>query len=268
MKSQVKSLNTIVNSSGFLYQLRIEKEIRENIIAPDSRWKIVGREHRWVNPATGNEGFIDLLLDTGILILVIECKRVTEGRWIFLVPEGSYPMQRARLLWTHVDSNKSVFDWSEFKVNPISSETMFCVVRGQGEKDVPMLERLASTLLLSAEALSVEDIQLKSNGQRSKQRVFMPMIITNADLYECKFDSALIDIATGRTDSTEFQPIPFIRFRKSLASGIPSRTNPDSIHEANIASERTVFIVNSNYLRDTFNELNLPYEGYWPWSNL
>ena len=89
MKSQEKTLNTIINASGFLFQLRIENELRENVIAPDSRWKIVGREHRWVNPSTGYEGFIDLLLDTGTLILVIECKRVTEGHWVFLVPEAS-----------------------------------------------------------------------------------------------------------------------------------------------------------------------------------
>jgi hypothetical protein len=172
------------------------------------------------------------------------------------------------LLWTHVGSDKPISDWSDFKVTPPSPEAMFCVVRGQGENHVPMLERLASTLLLSTEALSVQDIQLKSNSQVSKARVFMPMIVTNADLFVCKFDPASIDLTTGRTDSTEFQPIPFIMFRKSLASGIPSKTAPDSIQEANIGSERTVFIVNSNYLRDTLKEFNLPYEGHWPWSNI
>jgi len=268
MKSIEEILEPIVNASGFFFQLGVEHELRNHVIKPGSSWNIIGREHRWIHSSTGNEGFIDLLLDTGTILLVIECKRVKNGRWVFLVPRGDSPMNRARLLWTHTDEVQSISDWSDFKVTPPSPEAMFCVVRGQGEKEVPMLERLASRLILSAEALSNQDLEIKRSLERSKARVFIPMIITNAELYTCSFDPALIDLQTGMIDETEFEPVPLVRFRKSLSSAIHQRTRPRSLQDLNIANDRTVLVMNSQHMAEGFKELGMPFTGQWPWMNI
>ncbi len=77
----------LVNSSGFLFQERIEEEIRTT--HSKHGWKVLVREHRWEieEPAAG--GFIDLVLKRGNFRLVVECKRLREGHWVFLTPSSA-----------------------------------------------------------------------------------------------------------------------------------------------------------------------------------
>ena len=257
----------VVNASGFLFQLKVEHELRTQVISPGSIWHIVGREHRWVHSQSGAEGYIDLILDTGTIVLVIECKRVTDGMWVFLSAEGSSPMKRARLLWTyHKEGSKPVSDWGDFTIHPPSPEAMFCVARGHGEGDTPMMERIASGLMLATEALAEEELRIRQVSDLPKPRAYIPIIVTNAELRVCRYDLAEVDLATGRIETASSESAPLVRFRKSLSSGIGQRVPSHTLEETSQENERTVFVMSSTSLSALFKELEVPYTGSWPWS--
>jgi hypothetical protein len=157
-----ETLLKVVNKSGFLFQLRVEQEIRRT--KSQHGWKVVGREHRWADAQSGEEGFIDLVLAAGrqFLRMAIECKRVGEGTtWVFLVPDAAMPsMRRARLLWTYTRQEKGFIGWDDFTLSPESPESEFCVVRGQTDRNVPMLERLSGIVVRSLECLAEEELRI------------------------------------------------------------------------------------------------------------
>ena len=258
----------LVNAAGFLFQLRVEHELTTQVITPGSMWKIAAREHRWVHSHTDAQGYIDLILDTGTVFLVIECKRVSDGLWAFLCAENASPMQRARLLWTHRSpDSEAIADWSDFTVTPSSPEAMFCVVRGHGEDNIPMLERIASNLMLAAEALAEEDLALNKGSELAHSRVFIPVLVTNAELRVVRYKPGSVDLGTGRLDSANSEQVLLIRFRKSLTSAIPPRQSPSTIDDAAHMGERTVLVLKSDTLSNTFKKLDMPYKS-WPWEHI
>jgi hypothetical protein len=261
----------VVNKSGFLFQNRIEKDI-ETMKPGD--WYPITYEHRWVDPFDGKEGYIDLILGYGIERMVVECKKVTDAKWIFLVPDNHAETNQARLLWTHEglipneSFRKKISEWHNFRTKSTSLESLFCIVRGQGENDTPMLERLSSSVLRSVESLAKEELDYQRNPD-GEFNIYFPAIVTNATLLVCRYKPDDIDISSGRLDKVNFDEVPLVRFRKNLSSSVQPKKH-QNIKQANLDNERTVFVINSNYIIDVLKELKLPYEinSPWPWEDL
>jgi len=127
------------------------------------------------------------------------------------------------------------------------------MIRGSGENDSPLLERIASKLLVSVEALAAEETSLRLiSDTRDPRRVYVPVIITTARLWVCRFNAEDIDLATGDVSGTEFQEVPLIRFKKALTpprvpepgrdvSEMPHRT----FRRVSREQERTVLVMNA-----------------------
>jgi hypothetical protein len=266
MANNKDSLTDMLNSSGFLFQLRLEEEIKKSRpISPMGEWQQIAREHKWTDPLDGKEGFIDIVLESGDTTrLIIECKRVTDASWLFLVPSDESETRRGQFLWT--ESNSGMSDWHNFKFDPPSLEATFCVVRGQGEKDAPLLERISSSLIRSTESLANEELKLTKQERRI--RLYLPVIVTNAMLFACRFNRSNINLDTGKLSESDFNETPFIRFRKNLSSTLKSESPfTKSLSEINQQNERTVLIINANELTKTLRTLNLSYKlnAPWPW---
>jgi len=250
---------------------RVEREI-ETTMPGD--WRPIAHEHRWIDTFDGKEGYIDLILEYGIERLVVECKKTTDATWVFLVQNNQDQTNRARLLWTYEGPipqeqfRRKITEWHNFRTRAKSLESSFCVIRGQGEKDTPMLERLSSYLLRSVESLANEELEYKANPEGS-YRIYFPAIITNTTLFACQYDPSRVDISTGRLNNANFTEVPSIRFRKNLSSSIQAQKY-SKIEQANLDYERTVFVINSNHIIETLKEMKLPYEinSPWPWENL
>jgi hypothetical protein len=214
----------IVNKSGFLFQTRIEKEIE---LKKPGDWSPITHEHRWVDPLDGKEGYIDLILEYGIERMVIECKKLTDAKWIFLVPNNHNETNEARLLWTYEGIipnetfRKKISEWHNFHTKITSFEALFCIVRGQGENDTLMLERLSSYLLRSVESLAKEELDYQ-RGPTGEYNIYFPTIVTNATLLVCRYESDNIDISTGHLEKAKFEEMPLVRFRKNLSSSVQS----------------------------------------------
>ena len=245
-----ESLLNIVNSSGFLFQMRVADELRKSKWKW-CHWKIVAEEHRWTDEKSGEEGFIDIVLQAGVNRLVVECKRVRDGNWIFLGNNyDNYEKTKSRVLLTHkLGDKRDLIYWDDLNLSPESRESKFCVVRGTGENSKPMLENIAGKLLKSLEALALEEFRIES-GNPNELRFYFPIIITNANLWYCTFDENNIDLSIGELslDKCELQSVPYLRFRKNLSTNRPLSKSLNMLSELNNEYDRTVFIINVNDL--------------------
>ncbi len=271
MAETPESLLKLINASGFLFQLRVAHEIEQS--AGQHGYRIAAREHRWINPVSGDDGFIYLVLENGRLRLVVECKRVLDGTWVFLVPNTDRAdTTRARAGWTHEGVDRSQLGgWHDFWVEPKSQEALFCQLRGQNERDKPMLERVAGTLLHAVEAIASEELGYGRSDNTSRERIkfYVPVIVTNARLEMCRFSPSEVDINSGQLPDghVTFQTVPFIRFRKPLTTTLNPRMPPQDLMQANMAQERTVFVVNVAALPEFLRACTIrPWSNSeWPW---
>jgi hypothetical protein len=95
---------SIANSSGFPLQIAISKIVRES-----SRWKVLLEEHPWRLDINGEGGFIDIVVEDKIShfeTFVIECKRVRQTAWVFLLPK---PFHQKSINDLHFESERTVF---------------------------------------------------------------------------------------------------------------------------------------------------------------
>lgn len=268
MPDDKESLLKIVNASGFLFQLSVEQHIKHLYRPHFSNWSVLSREHRWIDPFISKESFVDLILQSHAGRMIIECKRIRGGEWIFLIANSATDMYRARLLWTFQRENhKPYSDWDEFKFTYSSPESAFCVIRGKGEGDTPMLERLSGLVLRSTEIFAEQELRIGPDREYGPARIYIPTIITNAELKICRFDPDAIDIKTGTLPDAEFESVPVVRFRKSLSSTFHSNYEHSSINESYEMQQRTVFIINANSLGSVLPNSEIkPFssDGY-PW---
>jgi hypothetical protein len=264
MTDETLNLKKIVNSSGFLFQLRVEREVGPSRL---HQWEVLAREHPWIDKESENEGYIDLVLGQGITRMVIECKRTQDANWIFLLPDNSYGTQLRSMYISSVAPQQYRSGAHDFHPNPQSFISEFCVVRGQGEKDSPMLERISGGLLNSLEALAVEEVLLSSRYSYGNRYVYVPVIVTNARLHVCRFKIEDVSLDEGKLTDANFESVPLIRFRKSLTTRLTQNSAADTIEQANKNKLRTVLVVHADSFDDLLfnwklqlNELNQP-----PW---
>lgn len=179
-------LKQYVNSSGFPMQIGLENFV--NNTSSDHGWKVLYKEHSWYSPYSSNSGFIDLVLidRRRTSIMVIECKRVQNTNWIFLLSSEDQERRRHVKVWiSRFDGeNKKFFDWNDVAVSPSSPESEFCVIPGQDRKSRPMIEKVAAELVEATEALSLEDYHLYK-AEMNFIRMYFNVIVTTADLNFC-----------------------------------------------------------------------------------
>ena len=113
------------------------------------------------------------------------------------------------------------------------------------------MERLASEVIDSVEGLGEEEIlihQSQSHVDRLLAFLF-PVIVTNAEIAICSFNPSKVSILDGTLDASAatISTVPFIRFRKSLATAFPEGIF-SNLKEANEAREVTVFVVTASSL--------------------
>lgn len=247
-------LRKLVDATGFAFQIAVE----QLAAVSSSPYRVLATEHAWAHSETGETGFADIILEGEGNRLVIECKRIRGGgQWVFLRPERRSPAvtaksRRVEVLWTGVSATQSATSVDRFFFAPETSQCPFCVVRGSGEDQQPMLERISGLLLSATEAIAQEqmNIDLAHRADRpSSLWFYVPVIVTNADLTICSFDPAKIDASTGLLpDDATFETVTAVRFFKNLSF----RLDPTRVREltaANTAKSRTVIVVNAGGLQ-------------------
>lgn len=250
-----------INKSGFPFQFRIFDEIQRSSRTHD--WSVSTWEHPWINKETGSSGFIDLALqhNHSMVTMVIECKRVRAEdarllQWTFLIPANEMrPVRTASCLEVESEpgQKRELIIWDDVDVIPESFESEICVLPSDETRNRPILENLASVVLDSVEGLAQEELCVQNShpGAVHLRRFIFPVIVTNATILVCQFKPDSIRISDGALDqaSTTLNTVPFIRFRKSFVTEFPAGQYTTLAH-ANLARQRTVFVVNGASLHD------------------
>ena len=217
-----EQLLKIVNASGFPLQIGLRRTINQSKI--DHGWSVDVEEHHWRHPRSGAEGYIDLVIEHESLFLrlIVECKRPTDAKWIFLTPKGSRPSSQVLSAFaaTKGGGGRDLTGWCDLAIEPASPESAFCVLQGQSDRDRPMLERITDSLLPSVEALAFEELAIPGYYCGGLKHIYVPLVVTTATLYTVSFDPAAVDLEVGQlpVSSANFTPVPFARFRKALAT--------------------------------------------------
>lgn len=253
MKLEDNKLLDLINGSGFLFQLGIEAEVKRT--RHEHLWNVAAREYPWERDGAG--GFIDLVLSRGPLRVVLECKRTREATWVFLTTSDS----KRSFFWCpwaqYVSGSRFQGGWIDFQVLPACPIAEFCIVRGQGEGDKPLLERLCAGLVQAVDGLAEEELQIWSNASQRNLGVYIPVIVTTATLQLCVYDPARVSMTDGSIQEAEFKAVPYVRFRKSLATTLSKEARPDSLEGALADRERSVFIVNAEHFTEFLKELEI-----------
>jgi hypothetical protein len=256
-------LRSLVNASGFVFQLAVEDSVRGTAVKHG--WRVDAREYPW---STGRfAGFADVILRKGPCYLVLECKRQRDSDWVFLLPDAEQSDRtHAKVRWTNtVPHQRPLSDYGDLQIYPASPEVDFCVVRGQSDKDRPLLERVAAEIVEAVEGISAN--LLRINERSGTTHVIIPVIVTTAKLHLCRFDPADIDLATGELPAADFGQVDSVRFRKSFSPGtVPDDREPQELQDLSVGSERTVFVVSAPALPDWLGKFEVLHrDGFMPW---
>ena len=248
---------TQINASGFPFQIRVEHEIRSRY--SEHRWRVSAVEHKWKNKATGQEGFIDIIVEKNPVLgishyLIIECKRMKMGGCVFLNGPEDSEEHRAILLDFRKSHNGEEHPcWRKYDPDPRSLIATFCTVPGQHDKQTPMLERICDSLLDSAESLADEMFSKAPKPQPGSlgiKSLFIPAIVVNTELKSCAIDPKDITLDEGELKDGHgaLASAPYIRFQKNFGTRYNSLDNAVDLKDINKANQRTVFVVNAGSL--------------------
>jgi hypothetical protein len=228
----------------------------------DHGWTVQFQECRWQYPEHGSSGFIDLLLEQPVLNsrIVIECKRATGRDWVFLTPKDyTTSSKKISSFWIQSrgpdQKDQSDYAWLDPEAYPESPESAFCIVQGQEDGKTPMLERIADILLPATEGLAFKLMKEKSH----LHRFYFPVIVTNANLYICKFDPGHINMKDGKLPKGkgEFESVKMVRFRKTLANRCEPSKYLQTFDILRSKEEQTILIMNAVSLSEILKQFKL-----------
>jgi hypothetical protein len=253
--NDTSKLNDLVNKSGFPLQIGIASLIQRT--KDRHGCSVLYQEHAWSNKNDDTDGFIDIVVQNQhkTSFFILECKRVLDSSWIFLIPSMQKREQRNTKAWVtnynDRNSNLNYFGWAFLKSDPGMFESQFCIVPGQDAKSQPMLERISAELVSATEGFAYEERPLVQKDQFAP-RTYFNVIVTTAKLQICRFNPEEVAIDTGTIASTAYEEVPYLKFSKQLSTrevNLPLKYNISfSIPEIVQAKTSTVFIVNSENL--------------------
>jgi len=249
-----------VNSSGFPLQIGIKNIVDDSF--ENHNWRTLFTEHAWRNPNKNETGFIDLVLENqnGIQLLVVECKRVKDTSWIFLIEGETIKNRHHAKSFVFRQSLEDIkrFEWLDITLDPSTPESQFCVIPGTGNNKRSLIERTASELISSTEAFAYENKSLTLKD-RETLKIYFNVIVTTAKLQVCLFKPDSISIENGTISDPYFKEVPYLRFRKQLNPiyKIPKIYSSFGSQEVARAKENTVFVVNSMHLIEFLKEFEI-----------
>jgi len=131
-------------------------------------------------------------------------------------------------------------------------------VAGQDQKSKPMIERIGAELVDATQFFADQDCNYYKS-QPDFIRIFLPVIITTAELKVCEFDVEDVSLDMGEIDKSEAKTVPYLRFRKQLSHRKYSNQFLHGVNYRDIDNEKenTIFVVNSNHIVEFLDEIEI-----------
>lgn len=258
-----EKLRSVLSHSGFPLQMRVRREIEEH--ASEHEFTVVASDFPWMHRE--ETGFVDLVLTKRVWVLVLDCKRAGREEsqpWVFLVSEKDVAeVSRATCLWTGPwkqgggRSRQDGHDDMDFE--PVSYEAEFCAIMGSPDRRENLIERIASTLVKAAKSIYSQQASSKRAQDVNFRAVYVPVIVTTADLHVARVDDVSLD--DGRMRGGKFDRVDVVRLRKSLDQPWGSI---EDLRDAYEQSQRTVFVVRARAIVEFLKDWRLLHAPQWP----
>jgi hypothetical protein len=242
-----KAISGALTASGFPFQLAVRDVFQR------SDWVIVEEEFPWRDPL-GKDEFLDIVSAPSSsnrkVIATVECKKTTKEVYSFLLPPRN---QRDVETFSGLgcraiqdSSPRLVLEVGVWKLLPYGVDAAFCVTSDSSKASERLLEKEAQKLIRATDAFASALRQGKTKaGSVLVECLFVPIIVTNANLYVVPFDPLRdVSLAKGTFEGAppNADPISYVRFRKAFVSGAKGQP-----------SERSVFVVNVEFLQRFLN---------------
>jgi hypothetical protein len=282
------NLTNEINQQGGLFQDACRNLLENSEGYTD--WTVEDVEH----PVSNSDGErrIDIVLrssqraDGLDLRAIVECKRVNPDRaaWVFPVqrmdlPEfefGNFATLESTYETSGVKAPKSSAEpirFSNPSEGPIICDTGYFAIKekranGRNSASQPIEEACRQALSGSY------GLKNELYSQYLKQRIsfrakFIPIIVTTAPLFVAQYKHSDVDIKTGKINedkiyfgSSDPEPVEWLVVDYPAGNTIDPNAVPDGLTTVNTGRlgrmmRRSVFIVNSGYLKQFFKILNL-----------
>jgi hypothetical protein len=253
-----------VNQSGFPFQTALEALVRNT--STRWRWSVTHVEEAWKNGSDERDGFIDLIIENEprTVALIVEAKRTLNTSWIFLVPDSQQMDRRHFNAWVTWSGGRPHFGWHDVTLTPYTSESQFCVVRGQDDSSLSMLEKVGSQLISATEAFAWED-RPNVESKAGEMRLYCSVIVTTATLQVCQYDPREIRLDIGKIPNAVFTEVPVVRFRKQLSTRAMVAPDPESVRAlaGSDTKEHAVFVVNASHLVQFLEDFDIEDSLRW-----
>jgi hypothetical protein len=237
LKSAPNPVFESLTRSGFPFQTAV----RHVISSSPKRWEIHTSEYPWLG-SDNEEYFLDLIATKKEFALTIECKKTRSEILTFLLPlghshTGDIPDFRCLRAESFTVTKRDEYLFCEtWSLWPPSPRSEFCVVGTSASgRDQRLLERDASLVVCATDALA-HDVQRHKTLGKGPPYLFVPVIVTNAQIYTARYEPPEVSLETGEFGKVpkDIKPTPWIRFHKAFATA--GRRDLGS---------RSVFVVNA-----------------------
>ncbi len=274
-----KEILTILSkSSGLPFQRTINNLVK-NTKGYSTNYEVPFTFPDSNGPILGVQGSIDIvgfysLHDKYLPCLFIECKRAYREykSWVIL---GKNKVGKilcvARLRKTNPQGEYSYSTFFEpVELNGIETDLYMgehIVEINEKNKDIntnhqdtaqKSLLQANHGLKAIASGTSFENILEVAKTQKELVQLFMPVVVTNAELLIMDFDRYQADLSTGMldVDIAELKSVPWVIYNYDPPDYLSIRGQIDPNQaETEVLNRRHTFIVNSNHLQDFLNKL-------------
>ena len=263
-----ETIEKVLRDSGFPFQKRVLQEIEAHssehefgVLADDIPWELGELA-----------GSVDLVLARGAHRLLLDCKRAgreESNPWVFLTDGRSQPTTRARCYWRGPvaqpgrppDELGERAAYNDMDFEPVSDESDSCAITGSKDRRDNLIERIARNLLRGAVAISEQERHSTAGRSASYRCVYVPVIVTTADLHVASVTPDNVSLADGRTRNAKVERIDIVRFRKGLE--VPT-WDVEDLRDAHEQSQRTVFVVRGSAIVRFLTQWRLVGAPQWP----
>ena len=112
--------------------------------------------------------------------------------------------------------------------------------------------RPGGVVLDSVECVSEEEIEI-INPKHNKPIIYVPVIVTTAELQTCQFSAASVSADRGEIKDGNFEQVRFVNFSKGFSTKHSLALEAldqvfYNLKDANKANERSVFVVNTSHV--------------------
>jgi len=239
-------VNGALLASGFPFQTAVAQVLQHT-----PGCTLTEEEFPWQDEF-GIDQFLDLVGQKGFCVVTIECKKTRKETFTFLQPEvasGDEIRVRCAYLTQIKDATRRVeLLYGDSQLRPKSPESAFCVVStGHSGKDQRMLEHDAQRIVRATDAYAQHyQDTFKSKDFPERNRLFLPVIVTNAKLFVAEYNTADVSLETGELPNhppATISSIKWVRFRKAFRTG------------GRDAGHRTVLVVAATHLKTFLGKL-------------